>query len=117
VAVFTVHGAGVLLTDILDHRQLRRHVFIPLARLFPDRAQILVAFMAMLFPVRQIVHDAFAFQVMWKGLSAAASFLRTGSGNARRVILIGVIRLRGCFCFSFCLPRLPGGREQRQLVR
>jgi hypothetical protein len=68
----------------------------------------------MLLRIGEIVHDAFPFQMTREALAAAACLVRTGFGDAtRRVIVIGVLRLRR---FSLCLPSLPGRREQGQLV-
>ena len=68
--------------------------------------------------LRQVVHDTFALEVPWKRLPATGLLLRSclaRAGLGAVVIVIGTIGpLR---CVGFRLPRLPGGREQRQLIR
>ena len=62
------------------------------------------------------MHDALAFEMARQRLPPAGLPVRPRPAGPRRgVIVIGVIRLGRRFCFR--LPRLPGGREQRQLIR
>src|SRR3954454_3722257 len=68
-------GASVLLADILDDGYLRRNVFVALTGLFTDGPQILLAGGAVLFRIRQIMHDALALEMPWKRLPAAGPFL------------------------------------------
>jgi hypothetical protein len=53
----------------------------------------------MLLGIGEIMHNAFPLQMTRKRLTAATRFLRTARGYARRVILIGVLRLRCRFSF------------------
>jgi hypothetical protein len=67
---------GVFSADIFDHDQLRRNVFIALAGLFAELAQVLIAGIAMLLGFVQIMHDAFPLQM--GGQRTAATTLRPG---------------------------------------
>ena len=111
--------AGIFLAYILDHGQLCRNVFVMLTGLFPDWPQVLLAGLAVLLRIRQIVHDALSLQMLGQGLPAAAGllFLITSRSAPARlgvmVIVILAFGVRACFR----LPRLPSGGEQRQLIR
>jgi hypothetical protein len=68
------------------------------------------------FRFRQVVHDALAFEMPRKRLPATRPFLRSRLTAARvrvGIVLIGAIRLDR---LRFRLPRLPGCREQGQLI-
>src|SRR5262249_30988525 len=114
-----LHRAGtrVFFAHILDHRQLCWNEFVALTRLFPNGSQILLTDLAVLFRIRQIMHDALSLEVPRKWLPAAAPLLRSVACT-RLYVLVIVVRALGCVCaFCGCLPRLPGCREQRQLIR
>src|SRR5439155_6226070 len=68
---------GVFLAYILDHHQLCRDVFVALARLFPDGSQILRTSLAVLFRIRQIMHDALALEMLGQRFSASVVLLRS----------------------------------------
>jgi hypothetical protein len=70
----------------------------------------------MLFFFRQIVDDAFPFQVTRQGLPSAAVFLAilTSAVLGTIVVVVGARLSIGCFCRR--LPSLPGFREQGQLI-
>src|SRR5260370_17820885 len=68
--------------------------------------------------LRQVVHDALALEVPWKRLPATGLLMRNllaRAGLGAVVIVIATIGPLRCLCFR--LPRLPGCREQRQLIR
>ena len=86
-------GASVLLADVFDHQQLRGDVFVALAGLFADAAQVLLAGGAVFFFLRQIVLDAFAFQMRGQGPpSARAAVLSSARRRrrSRRKIVVGL---------------------------
>ena len=109
--------AGVLQAHVLDHLHRGGNVFVAFAGLFGDQPQVLAAAVAVLFRLRQIVHDAFALQMPRQRLPPAAFLLRRfvrfrpGSGIAIEVIVV----LVGSG-FGFRAPCLPGRLEQRQLL-
>ena len=110
-------GAGVFPAHILDDGQLRRNIFVALAGLFADEPQILVAIDAVLFRFPQVMHDALALEMPRKRLPAAFPFLRSCPGGAGRgIVIIGAIGLGRRWGWCFGLPRLPGFREQGQLI-
>ena len=88
LAVFTVQAQRVFFADVLDYQKLRRNVFVAFAGLFSDQAQILIAAVAVLFFLPQIVRDPLAFQLWRQGPpSTRAAFvfvLATAGGRARR---------------------------------
>ena len=111
-------GASILLAHILDHRQLRRHVFVALAGFLADQPQILPAVGAVFLRLGQIVHNSFPLQVPRQRLpSTRPSPLgrSAGAGGAILIIPVGLLRLSRRF--GLRLPLLPQGGEQGELVR
>src|SRR5215472_1824384 len=80
---------SIFLADILDYRQLCRNVFVTLARLFPDGMQILVTRGAVLFRIREVVHDALPFEMPGERLPTTALLVGSRPGAAAwRLIVV-----------------------------
>ena len=68
--------------------------------------------------LRQVVHDALALEVPWERVPATGFLLRNLLARAWLGAVVLVIATIGPLrCFGFRLPRLPGCREQCQLIR
>lgn len=90
---------GVFLACIFDYHHLRRNVLVALAHFFANMPQLFLTATTALFLFRQVVHDAFPFQMIGE-TPPSARFTFPYIGARRGRFIVGIIVGRGRICYA-----------------